>query len=256
MQISGLSSSYASSLSSMSGAPGGKGHMHLSKLAADQFSTIDTSGDGSITEDELKAALDQLASADGTSGTGSVSDDQAAKIFKKIDTDGDGKISATEWSAFQQKVQSFQQQQASVAALASKAFSDADTDGNGSISQDEFKALLAQTSSAKDTSATDDKATKLFKKIDTDGDGKISSSEWSNFQQKVATMGQHHHHHGSSGGASAESAQSSSATSTLQSMVSKLYQTADTNGDGLLSKQELTAALMQAMGSTGVNTLS
>jgi len=43
-----------------------------------------------LSETPTIAAIRPADGTSGTSGTGSVSDDQAAKIFKKIDTDGDG----------------------------------------------------------------------------------------------------------------------------------------------------------------------
>jgi Ca2+-binding EF-hand superfamily protein len=243
MQISSVGLNYGAIFGGPAGASSG-GKNRLSQLASDQFSALDTNGDGVVSQDELKAALTQLASSSGSSG--SVSNDRMVKLFKKIDADGDGKISSSEWSTFQQKVQSFQQQgQSPLAALVSKQFSALDTNGDGVVSQEELKAAMTQASLASSTTPTDDKVTSLFKKVDADGDGKISSSEWTSFQQRTATMGHHHHHH-ASGGEGAD--QGTSLISVLQNLVSKLYQTADKSGDGLLSPQELTDSLQQVLG--------
>jgi Ca2+-binding EF-hand superfamily protein len=225
MQVSSVSGGYgyAMAASSMQGPP-------PPPPQAKKFSEVDSNSDGSITQDELSAIL----GSNGSNGAPSVAD-----IFSKVDTDGSGGISSDEWDTFQQNIQ-----QMPPPPPPPTDFSSVDTDGDGSISKSELNSAMPKPVSGDSSDSSDDSEdSQLFSDIDTDGDGKISSAEWSAFQQKMqATM--------PGGTQSTDNEQRFAAT--LQSMVSKLYKTADSDSNGQLSQAEMTAWLESA----GYNSVS
>jgi Ca2+-binding EF-hand superfamily protein len=79
----------------------------------------------------------------------------------------------------------------------------------------------------------------VFNKIDTNGDGLISKDELAKAQATT-----HPHHHGRHGHASGATSQTN-ATSPLDQLFGKI----DTNGDGLISKDELTAFQLKSSAS-------
>lgn len=93
-----------------------KKHGHHPKLS-DIFDKADANSDGSLTLDELKAALPGDASAATADGSS-----KAEKLFAKIDINGDGKISKDEVKAFEDARKAKDQTGAPVPA----AISDAD----------------------------------------------------------------------------------------------------------------------------------
>jgi Ca2+-binding EF-hand superfamily protein len=152
VQINPITSYGSGYVQSASGA-GRQGGLRA--LAQDQFSDIDTSGDGSVSQAEFKTALENAT------GNPSVTDAQASNLFKKIDANGDGSISPAEWSAFQQKMQGLEQghghhhhhrasggaddsQSASqtTQSAISQLFASADANGDGQLSQSELSAWL------------------------------------------------------------------------------------------------------------------
>jgi Ca2+-binding EF-hand superfamily protein len=127
--------------------------------------------------------------------------------------------------------------------LAGKQLTDLDTDGDGSISEAELASAMEQSAPAgTSTDQTDAAAANLFQKIDSNGDGKISTDEWNSFQQQIQAHHGHHHHH-------AQDAQDSNGqdASSAQSLTDSLFQAADANGDGTLTKAELQSWLTQAV---------
>jgi Ca2+-binding EF-hand superfamily protein len=120
------------------GGPGGPqgahhhhGHHHAqsqdASASADSiFSAMDTNGDGSVSTDELTAALQGTT---GSSGTASGSATSSSDIFASIDSNGDGSISATELQTYisnlQQQSQSDQSQLAGFMQMATQAYGNA-----------------------------------------------------------------------------------------------------------------------------------
>lgn len=99
----------------------------------------------------------------------------------------------------------------------------ADKDGDGKISKEEFESMAPQ-------GGPGPGAADLFGKIDTNGDGLIDESE------STTAIGQMHHdrHHGSADPL-------------------KIFQDADTDGDGKISKADFQAALPQGTDSATAN---
>jgi Ca2+-binding EF-hand superfamily protein len=157
--------------------------------------------------------------------------------------------------------------------MASQLLAQMDTDGNGSISQSELTAALqamgpppmmmgglsssnvsgtTDASSVNGTSGVDSMASKLFAQADTNGTGSITADQLKAAMEK---MHSHHHHHHAAAAAASEASSQTAASSTSQtdgtsradSMASKLFALADTNGTGSITADQLKAA-MEKMG--------
>ena len=151
----------------------------------------------------------------------------AADVFSKIDTNGDGSIGKDEFTAFQSNMQ----------AQFKKSVVGSQTDSTSLLSLLEAISQAATTNGTSGTTAgsvsqsAGGSTDQLFSKIDTNGDGVISKDELAKAQ---ATMPHHHHrHHGQSSDATSQA----NATSLFDQLFSKI----DTNGDGSISKDELSA---------------
>lgn len=140
-------------------------------VAAKLIKTADTNGDGSLSLDEIKAALN---------GKSTTSADALSQAFAKLDTNGDGQLSASELtSALDAKKAAHGGHHAPPAPpsstdVANQLISAADTNGDGALSVAEVEKVLGVSS----TDATDT-LTAAISKLDTNGDGKLSATELS-----------------------------------------------------------------------------
>ncbi|MXU63840.1 EF-hand domain-containing protein [Oceanomicrobium pacificus] len=118
----------------------GRGH-HRGGM---DFSTLDTDGDGFVTEAEIAAA-------------------HAAR-FAEADTNGDGAIDADELKAAMDARHAEREARRAEGADArlQKMIERLDTDGNGTLSAEEMQPRGTG---------------RMFERLDTDGDGKISQAE-------------------------------------------------------------------------------
>lgn len=150
-------------------------------------------------------------------------------------------------------------------------FNQTDTDGSGGISQSEFAAIGQNLPGASSTTGNSGTSS-LFSQIDTDGDGSISKDELSAYAKQQQTQAQqallslqelfgsgsssatsghhgHHHHHGGQTDSTASTTGSDSSgadgSTTSTNPLDALFQAMDGNGDGSLSKDELSSYLAQ-----------
>jgi Ca2+-binding EF-hand superfamily protein len=115
---------------------------------------------------------------------------------------------------------------ASLSEMRQKMFNQIDTSGDGSIDKNEMAALIEQNTS---TLVED-----LFSKVDTDQDGLISQIE---SDSGLAKMGQQMKH----GGAGMPAVSGTQPPPPPE----KVFDTADVNEDGVVSKEELSAVIGQ-----------
>ncbi|MDI2591394.1 EF-hand domain-containing protein [Pseudomonas sp. 681] len=205
------------------------------------FAKLDTNGDGTVSQDELKAAQAKKPNSHMLANL--------SKNFAALDSDNSGGLSSEEMAAMAPPQQS--QDQPPSTELADALLSVLDTNGNGSISSDELNKGLSSVGSSADSSqifsaldtnqdgtvSADELAAalsppppppqqvsgdQLFSQLDSDGDGSISATELSSALQ--ASTG-------------------TSSTSTSTDTSAALLKVLDTDGSGGVSSNELKAAL-------------
>ncbi|HWU62839.1 MAG TPA: EF-hand domain-containing protein [Ensifer sp.] len=103
--------------------------------AKSMFNAIDSSGTGSVTEDQLESYMEKNKPVGGHHHHGSGAED-ASKAFSKIDSDSSGSVSLSEFVAGRPKGMSEED--------ATTMFKSIDTEGTGSISEEQFAAKLKE----------------------------------------------------------------------------------------------------------------
>lgn len=117
------------------------------------FATLDTDGDGALTEADLEARI--------------------AARFAQADADGSGGLSATEMVAMAEIIR-----QEQMAARMARALSRVDDSGDGELQLDELQARAPA-------------AVHLFDRVDADNDGAITPEEFTAAQEAMqARMGE------------------------------------------------------------------
>jgi len=139
-----------------------------SDIASKLISSLDTNGDGQVSEDEIKAAFTQA---------GIDADPTAA--FQQVDTNGDGQLSASELTSAVGNAREAHHHHhghghggvmASSSDQANSILSAFNTDGNAGLSLDEVASALGQ-------DASSDAVKSAFGSLDANGDGVLSSDE-------------------------------------------------------------------------------
>ncbi|MEI7638783.1 MAG: EF-hand domain-containing protein [Syntrophus sp. (in: bacteria)] len=177
----------------------------LAEMRQKMFKSVDTNSDGSIDKTEMSALFQQ--------NTSSIVD----SLFTGLDANQDDLISMIESDASLAKLgQSIKNSGDGMAGVSGmpppdKVFDAADTDGDGSVTKEELASVIGEGG-----------ADELFSKIDTDGDSLISRAEDETFRESMA---------GASG------------TQAPPPPPDKVFDTADTNQDGIVSKEELAAVM-------------
>jgi Ca2+-binding EF-hand superfamily protein len=179
----------------------------LAEMRQKMFKSVDTNSDGSIDKTEMSALFQKNSS--------SIVD----SLFSGLDANQDDLISMIESDAGLAKLgQSIKNSGDGMAGPAGmpppdKVFDTADVDGDGSVTKAELATVIG-----------DGGADELFSKIDTDGDNLISRAEDDTFRASMAGAS------GMSGGSG-------------MPPPDKVFDAADTNGDGVVSKEELAAVM-------------
>jgi Ca2+-binding EF-hand superfamily protein len=119
-------------------------------------------------------------------------------------------------------------------ALLQKLFKKLDKNGDSKVTKDELKTALSDANSG--STISDTTLNDLFNKLDTDGSGSISESELEAGAQQMRPPPPPPGGPGGPGGAGGPSA---------SDMAQSLFQTADTDGDGKITKDQLYSALSQ-----------
>lgn len=175
----------------------------VKETSEDVFAKLDTNSDDSISEDEMIAVF---GSTDG------------ATKFSEADTDGDGSVTAAELKTAMEGAGQKQ--------MSEDMFAKLDTDESDGISEDEMIAAFGETDGAE-----------KFSEADTDGDGTVTIDELQAAMAKTAEeMGSPPPPPMGMGGLASSSESDSTSSETIFSSI-------DTNGDGTISQDELTAFL-------------
>lgn len=133
----------------------------VASLLKSYYSTIDTSGDSSLSTEELAAALEESGLADDGDSASSL----AAGVVDALDTDRDGALGATEFTSlgdtFGTELSSvlLSAQETADQAIADTLYSDMDTNGDGALDRDEIDSALIKGMSGTNSSDDDDDST-------------------------------------------------------------------------------------------------
>lgn len=150
--------------------------------ASNLFASMDTDGDGKVSEAEFLAAKPN-----------GVTDDQAKALYSSIDTSGKGAITEDQFAAGMKSNDAAQGSKVhgghhhhhgggGGAEAAAGIFKQMDTDSSGSVTEAEFLAL-------KPDDVSDAQAKALFGSIDTSGSGSITEDQFANFLSQGAGAG-------------------------------------------------------------------
>lgn len=156
-------------------------------------------------------------------------------MFNKIDSNGDGGIDQTEFSELAKKLA----EQSNSTVASQDVFTSYDTDGDSLLSMDELDNFMKenappppppppQFSGAESGQSMEEMQESLFSAIDSSGDGGIDEAEFSEFISKVSGYS-----------ATSDDADNSTEGVTSISELQSLFASYDTDGDSLLSMDEL-----------------
>ncbi|WP_342152312.1 phage tail length tape measure family protein [Methylorubrum sp. SB2] len=137
----------------------------IQRALSSEFDKLDTDSSGGLTESEFLKGVGPLATA---------AEQAAARAyFKAIDENGDGLLSATEMMRGQLKTAIEINSPTAIATALNKNFDTLDTTMNGRLTKAELLAGLGPLATAQQQA----EALKVFNAIDRDGDGQISKLE-------------------------------------------------------------------------------
>lgn len=209
----------------------------------DLFTVLDSDGDELISQDEFDTGMaffDQMMQIGFSMKMESMgpppppppSSESSAEKFSQIDTNGDGAIDIDELTA---DIES-----KGIGVDASQLFSEIDTDGDGKITSEEFENSRPGMGapSTMMASNTDD----IFGMFDTDGDSAISTEE---FEAGMATLSKQMNGESVRGmggaGAPPPPPPPSASSASESEEESDFFSSLDTDGDGVIEIDELTA---------------
>jgi Ca2+-binding EF-hand superfamily protein len=231
----------------VSGINGYNNYMHYLPMArgrpdpAEMFNKIDSDGSGGISQPELDTFVQNISSKVGNTidTTGAVS---------TYDADGNGELSRGELKSFMEATMAPSRHMMRIGhghGHRGGLFKALDTDGSGGISQDELDQWAGAVSDKTGTTINTAGAVSTY---DADGNGELSRGELKSFMEAsgvkppAAPEG--------SGMTNATGSTDTSSTTSADGIISAY----DTNGDGVLSSDELQAYLDDT-GAASLNTL-
>ncbi|WP_165616459.1 tape measure protein [Methylorubrum salsuginis] len=214
----------------------------IAKALKGDFTSLDTNTDGLLSQAEFLRALGPKATVE--------EQRKALLKFAEIDLNGDGQLSKLELLIAETKGGLAAAKASEVAKALSANFNKLDANTNGLISQKEFLAALGP----KATVAEQQEALKVFRSIDIDGDGQISKLELlraelgsnlagiNGVSKAVNDNFSRLDKNGSGGLSLAEfkAAFGPLATKADQKLAEAYFKNIDADGDGIISRLELT----------------
>lgn len=134
------------------------------------FESIDTDRSGTVTADELRAALERKG--------GSIPREELERLVAMVDADASGCIAYDEWLAATLHQGRLEQGDALL-----RAFEQLDKDGSGFLSLDELKLALRSAEGpakkrGKAAAEDEDELKRVLQECDKDGDGRVSYGEF------------------------------------------------------------------------------
>lgn len=196
----------------------------------DLFSKIDTDGSGGVSNDELQALFDKMASDSGVSNS---SDTSASDLFGKLDSNGDGSLTQAEFEAGRPQGRQGSEGKhgaggmppppppgggtagagaSSSSSSASTTYDPLDTNQDGTVSLAERLAGSTQSNPVQ----------ALFKAMDTDSNGTVSKSETTAFAQKLSDLVAPSSNHNDSNTSSTTASQGFDITKLAQMLYSQM----------------------------------
>jgi Ca2+-binding EF-hand superfamily protein len=236
----------------------------LQQFAQNMFNQIDTSGSGSITQNELEQAVT------GAGGTTQAAD----ALYSELDPNGSGGISEQQFAqaligpSYSDQVQAqligYQAQgwpgnssNGPIGTLAQNLFSQIDTSGSGSFTQQDLEQAVTA------VGGTTQAADALYAQLDPNGTGSVTEQQLAQYLSQSAPHGaqHHHHHHGGAGGASGGNSANGALTALFNTdgddepgtsptqVAQNMFSAIDTDGSGSITQTELEQAVTAAGGS-------
>lgn len=131
-------------------------------------------------------------------------------LFSRIDSNSDNSVDETELSSFLEDISTISGQSFNI----DEVLSTYDTDGDGSLNKDELQSFMKENVQPPPPPPKMEHKEDIFSKADSNGDGSIDETEFEEFTTKLSEM-------------------------TGKSIDSDSFSLYDTDGNGVLSKEEL-----------------
>ncbi len=211
---------------------------------AEMFNAMDTDGSGGISQGELDTFVQQMANQRGEG----IDTTNAVYTY---DADGDGELSQDEMNTFMKETMGPPPHMggAGPGGDPNGLFNALDTDSSGGVSEKELDAFVQDMSSQNGEGI--DTTTDAFSTYDSDGNGELSQDELNTFMKASGMAPPPPPPHGGGGMMTGISSDEESSSSSADSIISAY----DTNGDGVLSADELQTYLDDS-GTASVNSLT
>lgn len=238
----------------------------VSSWASTLFSQLDSSNKGYISESDLSSAFSLL------DNSGSDSSSSASKVFSSLDSDKDGKVTKDELTSSLEALSAQLNSQYDASRMASAMGngmpppppSGSDNNDSG-LTKDQLSSIAGTTTDSNLADLMNNVANN-FSAADTNGDGKVTAAEAMAYQQSSsgtgATSGNSNSASESDAGLTKDQLTSIASTTKdskladLMSSVTSNFSTADSNGDGKVSRAEAMAYKESTQSANSTDTTS